>query len=433
MITMTIRTLQDQELSMAKEIWHTCFDDQPAFVDWYFANRIKPHEVMGYFPAKGDRSLLADLHMAPYQLRLRNKLFPCAYLIALATRPEYRGRGIAKELLRHTLTHLAERGVCFSILLPFDLGFYTRLGWGVISRHQTIQVKKFPAQNTPERPLASPAPASSGQTLPGGKRIKSFAKTYPEEIQQLQMIYEKWTERFDGNLLREPHDWAGLLFDHYLDGGEVVFSKTRIDGQTKPGGYALVLPTEKKTTIREIAYNSLEAGEELWERLSKTGSSGLLWTAPISDPLVNLVIGKAPAEEFGEPTITRAPYMLGRITDLAGFVQQVPHPNLAINLHLEVHDPLLPQNCGVFQLYPADNGMFGIAPSSEPPEIRCGISLLTELLAGETLLLNESGDSARPHAGTPTYARGLWVREKKYLSILRKVFPQTMNYLNDYF
>lgn len=426
---MTIRTLQDQELSMAKEIWQTCFDDQPAFVDWYFANRIKPHEVMGYFQPNADHSLLADLHMAPYQLRLRNKVFPCAYLIALATRPEYRNRGIAKELLRHTLTHLAERGVFFSILLPFDIRFYTRLGWGVISRHQTIQVKASLTQNIQDPPLASPALASSGQTVPGSKNIKHFAKTYPEEIQQLQVIYEKWVERFDSTLLREPRDWAGLLFDHYLDGGEVVFSNTRINGHTKPSGYALVLSTEKKTTIREIAYNSLEAGEELWQRLSNTGSSGLIWTAPISDPLVNLVISKASAEKLGEPTIFKNPYMLGRITDLAGFVKQVPHPNLTFNLHLEVHDPLLPQNCGVFELYPAENGMFGFTPSSKPPEIRCEISLFTELLAGEALSLKESGNGSR----SPASARGLWVREKKYLSVLRKVFPQTVNYLNDYF
>ncbi|HHU50764.1 MAG TPA: hypothetical protein GXZ36_02935, partial [Firmicutes bacterium] len=46
------------------------------------------------------------------------------------------------------------------------------------------------------------------------------------------------------------------------------------------------------------------------------------------------------------------------------------------------------------------------------------------LLVGETLSLTEQDKAPSSR---------LWVREKKYLSLLRKVFPQTINYFHDYF
>lgn len=431
---MAIRTLHARELDTAKEIWLSCFDDQPAFVDWYFAHRVKPHEVMGYFQGATEQSLLADLHLAPYQIRLRNTVFPSAYLIALATRPAYRRRGIAKEILSYTLAHLAEKGVCFTILLPFDIKFYTRLGWGIISRHQTIQLKSSPTDNRGDAARASSIPAKShnGAEI---QRFHRFTKAAPE-IPPLQTVYEKWAEHFAGFLLREPRDWSGLLFDHYLDGGEVLLSGTRINGQAEPNGYALVLPTPKTTTIREIAYTTLEAGEKIFRylcngrypgtcrRLDRAEPSEFIWTAPSNDPLVDSMTGKAAPKVFTELSLEKSPYMLGRITDLPGFVRQLPHPDLTFHLRLEVHDPLLPQNCGVFELYPGKNGRFGFAPSSGLPEISCGISFLTGLLVGETPSLTEPVD--------PPSSR-LRVRGKKYLSLLRKVFPQTTNYFNDYF
>lgn len=431
---MAIRTLHAWELDTAKEIWLTCFDDQPAFVDWYFAHRVQPHEVMGYFQDATEESLLANLHMAPYQLRLRNTVFSSAYLIALATRPEYRRRGIAKELLSYTLTHLAGKGIYFTILLPFDLKFYTRLGWGIISRRQTVKLKSSPPDHQGDGARASSTPAQRHQGAEI-RRFDSFTNVAPE-IPQLQTVYEKWADRFAGLLLRQPRDWSGLLFDHYLDGGEVLLSGTSSNGQAEPTGYALVLPTPEATTIREIAYIPLEAGEEILRylsagqypdtcrRLTRAEPSAFIWTAPGDDPLVDALTGKVAPKIFTELNLEKSPYMLGRITDLAGFIRQLPHPGLPFQLRLEVHDPLLPQNCGVFELYPGENGRFGFAPSSGPPEISCGISFLTGLLVGETLSLTEQDKAPSSR---------LWVREKKYLSLLRKVFPQTINYFHDYF
>ena len=243
---MITRYLQEQDLPQAREIWEEAFDDKPAFVDWYFRRRFRPGEGVGIFSGS---LLLCDLHLAPYRIKLRGRTFPTAYLVGLATREEYRRQGLAKELLTFALRSLREKGVFFTFLMPFAIPFYTRLGWGVCGQHRIYRLAPGAGIPGEESPGSPGKPGRAEKESPSEPTVAG--KEDAPDPALLDRIYRNWSSHLDGWLLRGEEDWEGLLFDHFLDGGEVWLLKEAGSG---PTAYALFYPGAKENLLRELAY-----------------------------------------------------------------------------------------------------------------------------------------------------------------------------------
>lgn len=388
---MIARRLQEQDMRQAKEIWEESFDDKPAFVDWYFRRRFRPEEGLGIFSGS---LLLSNLHLAPYRLRLRGRVFPSAYLIGLATREEYRRQGLAKELLTFALRTLREKGVFFTFLMPFAIPFYTHLGWGICGQHRIYRLP-------PEAKIP-------GNKTPGGLEKPERAKkeTSPDPA-VLDRIYRNWSLRLDGCLLRREEDWEGLLFDHFLDGGEVWFLKETGSG---PTAYALFYPGTKENLLREAAYLTPAAGRRLLQHLAVRNSKPLVWSAPDA------------AMPFSLPDPEVKPVFLGRITDLKAALESPLYPpGLSGRWRLRVEDPLLPENHGVFLLAREGNGKMQVTPArGREADLTCSIGGLARLLSG----------TISPEEATK---KRLLNGDDKPISSFLQLFPKSSLYINDYF
>jgi predicted acetyltransferase len=423
-----IRCLQAQDMPQAREIWEEAFTDKPAFVDWYFHRRFQPEEGIGIF--SGSR-LLCNLHLMPYQLRLRGRVFPSAYLIGLATREEYRRQGLAKELLTFTLRSLRERGVFFTFLMPFAIPFYTHLGWGICGQHRIYRLPPgavFPEEETPASPgkpvgTGGEAVVEAAVTAVTGEEIlqeppvtgRETIPPKPAVIERepapdpavLDRIYRHWSFSLNGCLLRKGEDWEGLLFDHFLDGGEVWFLKETGAG---PTAYALIYPGTE-TFLREMAYLAPAAGRRLLQHLVATTGKPLVWTAPDQALPFSL-----PGPEEIKPVF------LGRITHLQAaleFPLYPPGPPDAWRLRVE--DPLLPENNGVFILAREGNGKIRVTPARDTEaDLACTTGGLARLLSGTI-----SPEEARKN-------RLLTGGDRQVSSFLR-LFPKGGLYINDYF
>ena len=69
---MTIRLLTRSDLSQARALWETAFDDPPAFVDWFFENRYLPAWSVGVFDGN---KLISAIHGTPMDLSLGDGSF----------------------------------------------------------------------------------------------------------------------------------------------------------------------------------------------------------------------------------------------------------------------------------------------------------------------------------------------------------------------
>ena len=129
---MHIRIPHDKDISQIKELWQYCFDDSPEFVEWFFENRYKSEYALAYYD--GDK-ISSALQLLPYTIMLRGRQMDTSYLVGMSTWPEYRGRGDAAALIRHSLELMRGRQEWVSILLPFRYDFYRKYGWEICCEH----------------------------------------------------------------------------------------------------------------------------------------------------------------------------------------------------------------------------------------------------------------------------------------------------------
>ena len=389
---MITRRLQKKDLLQSKELWQESFDDKPAFVDWYFRRRFRPEDGIGVFSGS---LLLSHLHLAPYRIRLRGRTFLSAYLIGLATRKQYRRQGLAKKLLTFTLRFLRENGVFFTFLMPFQIPFYTHLGWDICVQHRLYRLP--PEEDSPGK-TASRSPE---------KPEKLEKETSPEPA-VFDRIYRSWSLSLDGCLLRTEEDWYGLLFDHFLDKGEVWFVK---DARSRTTAYALFQPGTKENFLREAGYLTQPAGCRLLQHLAATTGKPLVWSAPDQ---------AMPFPSLPVPEVK--PVFLGRITDLKAALEfPLYPPGLPGTWRLHVEDPLLPENNGVFILATKGNGKMQVIPApGAKADFTCRIGGLVRLLFG----------TIRPEEAIKNR---LLTGNGKIISSFARLFPKNGLYMNDYF
>lgn len=407
---MEIRPLTPHDMGQARALWEECFEDLPAFLDWYFQTRFRPADGLGIFQ---DGQLVCDLHLSPRRIKIRQQSYPSAYLIALATAPAYRRLGLAKKLLTYALRHLVAKGIFFTFLLPFNTEFYTRLGWGEWADHhlyylpptcdRTVETAPIPTSGSPWR----------------------FHQVEPEQ-KLLAPLYEHSFAHIDGGLERSAEDWTCLLLDHTLYGGKAWLAT---DPAGTPQGYALVLPpSEGRPILRELITLEPTIKKPFLNYLAAT-LAGVSWstTAEIASASVDINHTQQLCPENGATELTpyippgTQPAFLGRITSVVPMLEARAYPPLNAEWVMDVTDPLLPENSGQYQIKLAAGKMRVAKTSGQKPTVRCSIGALARLVTG----------NAHPEALVAH--DDLTLDDPAFLTVLTTLFPPAPNFINEYF
>ena len=88
---MIVRRLDQCEHGKTRPLWEEVFtEDTQAFLDYYYYIKTRDNEI---YTVEEDGQICSMLQLNPYTLKIDNASFPGAYIIAVATREPYRGRG----------------------------------------------------------------------------------------------------------------------------------------------------------------------------------------------------------------------------------------------------------------------------------------------------------------------------------------------------
>ena len=122
---MGVRALSREQVE-CREMWMEVFGDEREVVDRYMVEFSNEQNMLLH---KEQGRVVSMLHIVD----IATDYGPTAYLYAIATAPEWRGRGFATELITKAISLARERGSRAVMLIPSEeslVGYYERFGFG---------------------------------------------------------------------------------------------------------------------------------------------------------------------------------------------------------------------------------------------------------------------------------------------------------------
>ena len=119
----------EQAISGLRQLWKLAFGDTDAFLDGFFGTAFSFDRCRWI---EADHRIVAALYW--FDCRFQGEKL--AYLYAVATHPDYRGRGLCRKLMANVHDLLAQQGYNSVMLVPADEGLremYRKMGYETCS------------------------------------------------------------------------------------------------------------------------------------------------------------------------------------------------------------------------------------------------------------------------------------------------------------
>ena len=123
-----------------KALWKICFDDSEEFVEMYFRLRYKTEVNVAI--QSGDE-VISALQMLPYPMTFGGETVQTSYISGACTHPDFRSKGVMRELLSQSFARMLRNGVHFSTLIPAEpwlFDYYARMGYASVFKYSTKEI-----------------------------------------------------------------------------------------------------------------------------------------------------------------------------------------------------------------------------------------------------------------------------------------------------
>ena len=196
---MKVRKLRQEEHIRTRRLWEKIFtEDTPKFLDYYYSVKIKDNEI---YVIEDSGEIVSMLHLNPYQMRVRDKVYQTHYIVAVATDERYRHQGLMRQLLNHAMQIMADRGEPFTFLMPADEAIYKPFGFEFIyeQKREKVSGKKC-EDNTLEIMEASPEHYQAIADL-ANEMLKNCDVVTWRDVDYYKMILEEQVSENGGILV----------------------------------------------------------------------------------------------------------------------------------------------------------------------------------------------------------------------------------------
>lgn len=124
---MEIRRLEQAEHGRTRGLYEQVFpEDSQAFVEYYYTWKTKDNVI---YAAEDEKGIHAMLHLNPFLVSVNGKIQKLHYIVAVATRKEYRHKGLMSRLLQLAEQEMAQAGEAFTFLMPASEKIYLPFGY----------------------------------------------------------------------------------------------------------------------------------------------------------------------------------------------------------------------------------------------------------------------------------------------------------------
>ena len=370
-----MRVLEDDELRAAHDLFGATIHHLSADADWERRRgSYAPGRTFGVVEPPAGR-LVATTTSFPTRTAVPGgAVLPLAAVTRVGVRADRTRRGLLTALMRAQLDDLRARGDVLALLWATEYAIYGRYGYGVATRGATARVRATRAALRPQ--------------APAGGAVRLLDRDEIPEV--LPDLHDALALRRPGGIAR-PRPWWDLMLARFADQPLLAAVHTGQDGGDD--GFAVGFTTSQAHFTSTLHVFDLHAADV-------TATAGL-WRFLLGVDLVTHVEAETQALDDPLDLLLAQP----RDRTVTGVVDEtwlrlvdVPaalaarafpaHPALssadraAAPVLLAVHDPLLPDNAGVYRL--GDGGGERVGPlGAVPAELECDVAALATAYLGD--------------------------------------------------
>lgn len=316
---------------------------------------VKNHKILGIWD---EEILAAKLHIIPLNVHMKEDEWKMGGIAGVATYPEYRRNGYVKTLIIDSLKHMRDHAQIVSLLHPFDISFYRKYGWEILSEQKKIIIEK--------------------NDLKFLESQQGFIKRYSKEThnEEVENIYQKLSVQHTGMLKRETNWWKNHVYNE--DSQLAVY----YDSKNEAKGYILYHVKERKMDVQEMVALDQEARIGLWNFICQHDSMVETVTITLAshDPFPYFLPQPKVKTELN-------PYFMARVVDAEECLKRYPFTPGNEQLFLHLEDSYASWNNGSYLIGNGEIKVFKEKAGGQcvhPPKkgIRLNINSLSAILFG---------------------------------------------------
>jgi predicted acetyltransferase len=341
--------LQSMNLSMYAFQYQVPESDIPKRLE-----TLNKHRLLGIFEGE---ELASKLHILSLSVKLGKQDWKMGGIAGVATYPEHRRKGYVNALIKKSLEDMKDDGNIVSFLHPFNIDFYRKYGWEIVSDHRKVFVEKKDLK---------PVDAHSGI-------IKRYMKS--SHSTDLEKIYDKYAERHSAMLSRDTDWWLTSVYGSQT-------AAVYYNSENEASGYVLYEVKDNVMKVEEFVPLDHNARVGLWNYICQHDSmvERVELLLPVHDPFPYfLKEPKLKTETY--------PYFMGRIVNAEEAIKSYPFHSSGRNVFLHLEDVAAPWNAGTYligqeevKFYAAKEGSSCVKPPQRGLQIN--INALTAMLFG---------------------------------------------------
>ena len=363
---------KEPEVSVTRALWEEIFpEDTKEFLDYYYSVKTADNRVQ---MRHTDGMITAMIHWNPYPVRICGNREDSCYLVAVATKKEFRHQGQMAGLLQEGLRRCAAQQIPFVWLMPADPAIYEPFDFRYI--YSKSEGEWPPESESGEKCFAvsEPENKSSAESEPEEKNMQDSQQ---EEKLRIRILHPEEYQEAAAFLNRE----LAHRYDVYTERTASYLSVTEAETQTEDGHAAAIFFSgamvgifsywiEDTIIIRELVTTpEYESGEER-DKLVRAIRS---FFAEIPKPITVITTGW-----MGE----KKPIIMARPANLAALMTRI-RTDQPQTFRFRISDPIIPENNGCFLWKTGSaSAVWQKIPEEVPVDYDFPIAQLTEWLFG---------------------------------------------------
>ena len=357
------------------------------------------HTRIGAFDDKG--RLVSALRIIPFTFRINGKNVKMGGIASVVSKPEVRGRGHIRALMKESLRRMEDEGQYFSYLYPFSYPFYRKYGYDVCRdiRSATIPLSSLKAYPYPD----------NMEPFEPGDSTAPYAEIYESFIQNRNLA-----------VVRSNADWENLLNRDPYKYSQFTYLYRNREGL--PAAYALF--DAKKTfssnydfeslfdfMVKEIAWKEPEDLHHIFGFLAKLDAeaNNLQWEVPCDVDVFSL---------FGDcygAKLQTAPGGMCRLVNALEGLKTLHPPNGNGKAVVEVHDAFWASNSGTYVLAWGSGELSATKTSAALPDMSTTVETLAQLVTGYLSPDEAAYKTCTKITGNHMALKALFPRQRLYM------------------